>query len=279
MYGSQAMKPNIIALLAEMFHKCEGDQQENNKSKTSQPKQNSTQERHHPVTDSNYDNHQNMSSKSTNSSGCVKSTSAPEQLCRNETLTDSIPQRAASESVLNNVDKTKSYRSPFQLDFTDDLDPQCDQEILAPRTTNSKDKQNPFNGIFQKPVLAGKGSTPRGGENYNSPRLLSDNSSSLGDSGPSRATVGGGVCQDNTRVTSENDKNQGSTRLAADTGSDDANMSAKGKSSVEDGVSGGSLKVVPKQDQPLLLRRMKQKQRSLILDGVDSQYEGVEGKL
>ena len=287
MYGSQAMKPNIIALLAEMFHKCEGDDSETSKDKTSQSElnkqgnQNSANRAMNLCSDSVNGSGQNDLTSSNNSSGCVKSTSAPEQLCGRENSPQEIskhvtPQRAASENMLNKTDNKKSYRSPFQLDFTDDLDLQYDEEIVTSRTPNIKDKQNPFSGIFQKPVLAGSAlsASPRMQSGHGSPRVLSNNLSTRGGMGREDERL----LDRNTSV-GEDGESLGSTKLPIDTGGihDSTRVSGSGLSSASVGGSSDSPKQPSKQDQPLLLRRMKQKQRSLVSDSLDGQQEGVEG--
>lgn len=288
MYGSQAMKPNLIALLAEMFHKCEGDDEDVTVNKTLQPKLNNVQEREcgdsetkRHLTDPVNDKEQNILPVS-----CVKSSSAPEYLCRNDTLKDFTQKRAMSEDTSNKVEKTRSYSSPFQLDFTDNLDFQCD-----PRTVRSKENENTFNDIFQKPVLAGKGLTPRGVDSQCSPRIPTDEYSSVRDNGSDQgssrvaannANTRGGVSQDITKalngsISSENKIIQDKNRSLVDTLSDDI-ISAVGKHSLMDGERSGSPKMSTKQNQPLLMKRMKQKQRSLVWDGVETRHEGIEGE-
>lgn len=156
MYSSQAMKPNLVALLAEMFYKCEleddtltSDKKVRSKSAT------------------------NITGFGNIDSGCTtRSSSAP--MLASEIIAARSPlvgrklkdfakkknQQRSNQQADNDNDEEKAARNSsqqkqstssdkstrnysMQLDFTDE------DEI----STDSKDKENPFNGIYRKPVL------------------------------------------------------------------------------------------------------------------------------
>ncbi|KAJ7361843.1 hypothetical protein OS493_014485 [Desmophyllum pertusum] len=236
LYGSQAMKPNIIALLAEIFHKCEMESltSENgvierqtsksdvdlryivaNKENVVDNKSSSA-----PVLNSDKTNsiergspRESFQSKSERSSLMYGplSSSALESVRQENT---NSAWKSQSDSQVNSNSRL-SFKSPFHLDFTVDYDAQ-QPPLNGPLPKQGVDKEkltekeNPFSGIFQRPVLAGearKHSLP-----INMP---------------------GGY---------------------------------------------GSPRTTPRQDVPLLMRRNKQKQRTLDLEEWDMQQEEVEDK-
>lgn len=230
------MKPNIIALLAEIFHKCEMESltSENgvierqtsksdvdlryivaNKENVVDNKSSSA-----PVLNSDKTNsiergspRESFQSKSERSSLMYGplSSSALESVRQENT---NSAWKSQSDSQVNSNSRL-SFKSPFHLDFTVDYDaqqPPLNGPLPKQGVDNEKltEKENPFSGIFQRPVLAGearKHSLP-----INMP---------------------GGY---------------------------------------------GSPRTTPRQDVPLLMRRNKQKQRTLDLEEWDMQQEEVEGE-
>ena len=231
LYGSQAMKPNVIALLAEIFYKCETE---------SLPSENGVEKKASKSdVDPNYivANKENvMDNKSSGAlvlnSEKLKSSEhrSPRESFKSERLSSisgqtnsstSDPTRPENSYVWKsqsdgqvNSSSRLSFKSPFHLDFTVDNDLQ--QPPLngplpkqANDKENEKEKENPFSGILQRPVLAGDS------RKHNSP-----------------ANLAGGY---------------------------------------------GSPWTTPRQEFPLLMRRNKQKQRTLDLEEWDMQQEEVEG--
>ena len=221
MYGSQAMKPNVIALLAEVFHKCEIESSLND-GHTNAPgvdqchdvacKENVEETVHVSVSISDSDNGSEMKHQN---EGSERLSAAERQ---SSSSSDRIRQRNSHGILKSNSDtqvnpsSQLAFKSPFQLDFTMDDDLQQAplngaQDIID----KDKGKANPFSGIFQRPVLVA-------------------------------------------------DRKHGLPKMA--------------------GSSSGSPRTMSRQqEQSLLVRRNKQKQRAIDVEEWDIQQEGVEGKV
>lgn len=233
LYGSQAMKPNVIALLAEIFHKCEIESlaSENGVEKqTSVPdidlryivanKENVMDNKSSsaPVLNSDKsrstehgspgESFRSKSERSGSMSGQINSSAADPVRQEN-----SYVWKSQSDSQVNS-NSGLSFKSPFHLDFTVDNDiqqPPLNGPLPKQGIDKEKEKENPFSGILQRPVLAGDS------RKHNLP-----------------ANLPGGY---------------------------------------------GSPRTTPRQEVPLLMRRNKQKQRTLDLEEWDMQQEEVEGKI
>ena len=224
------MKPNIIALLAEIFHKCETESiaSENGVEKQTSDvdpsyivanKENVMDNKSSSAPVLNSDkfksiDHQSpresfRSERSSSISGQINSSSSDPTRQEN-----SYVWKSQSDNQVNSNSRL-SFKSPFHLDFTVDNDLQ-QPPLNGPLPKqdndkeNEKEKENPFSGILQRPVLAGD--------------LRKDNLP---------ANLAGGY---------------------------------------------GSSRSTPRQEVPLLMRRNKQKQRTLDLEEWDMQQEEVEGK-
>ena len=235
LYGSQAMKPNVIALLAEIFHKCEieslasenGVEKQTSKSDVDlryivANKENVVDNKSSSAPVLSSDKFKSIERQSPRESfKSERSSSISGQI--NSSTYDPTRQensyvwKSQSDSQVN-TNSRLSFKSPFHLDFTVDNDLQ--QPPLngpLPKHGNDKenvldkdrDKENPFSGILQRPVLAGDS------RKHNSP-----------------ANLAGGYVSPRT---------------------------------------------TPRQEVPLLMRRNKQKQRTLDLEEWDMQQEEVEG--
>ena len=235
LYGSQAMKPNVIALLAEIFHKCEI---ESLASENGVEKQTSKSDVDLSYIVANKENVVDNAYKSSSAPvlGSEKFKSIEHQSPResfkserssstsgqiNSSISDPMRQensygwKSQSDGQVN-TNIHLSFKSPFHLDFTVDNDlqqPSLNGLLLKQGNEKEnflyKDKENPFSGILQRPVLAGdsrKHSLP--------------------------ANLAGGY---------------------------------------------GSPRTTSRQEVPLLMRRNKQKQRTLDLEEWDMQQEEVEG--
>lgn len=232
LYGSQAMKPNVIALLAEIFQKCEMESltsenvviekrtsksdfdlrfisanKENvmdNKS-SSAPVLNSGKLSKFIEHGSPRESFKGKSERSSSLSGQLSSSASDPTKQENGTA-----WKSQSDGHMNSNSRL-SFKSPFHLDFTVDNDVQQPLNGPLPKqgTEKEKEKENPFSGILQRPVLAGD------------PRKHSLPANKAGIHGSPRTT--------------------------------------------------------PRQDVPLLMRRNKQKQRTLDLEDWDMQQEEVEG--
>ena len=169
------MKPNITALLAELFNVCEFEWQSpeigtkmklTSKSDIDQQcvvanKENFTDNRSlsNPLLLS--ENDINIGHGSPRENFKVRNgqiSSMPGQL--NSSSSERIQQvksdiwKSQSDSQVNSKSRL-SFKSPFQLDFTvdDDMQQPPFNEPLTKQDEHEKDKENPFNGIFQRPVL------------------------------------------------------------------------------------------------------------------------------
>lgn len=169
------MKPNITALLAELFNVCEFEWKSPeigtekkliSKSDVDQQclvakKENFTDNRSlsNPLLHSEKD--KNIGHRSPRENFKVKNgqiSSMPGQL--NSSSSERIQQvksdiwKSQSDSQVNSNTRL-SFKSPFQLDFTvdDDLQQPPLNEPFTKQDEHEKDKENPFNGIFQRPVL------------------------------------------------------------------------------------------------------------------------------
>ena len=233
LYGSQAMKPNIIALLSEIFHKCEIESlMPENGVIEKQTSKSDVDLRYITANKENVMDNKSSSAPALNSdkSKSVEHGSLRESFKSKSERSSSVsgqfsssasePARQDNTSVWKthsdsqmNSNSRLSFKSPFHLDFTIDNDVQVQQPPLngpLPKQGNNKEneKENPFSGILQRPVLAGdsrKHSLP-------------------------------------------------------------ANIH-------------GSPRTTPRQEVPLLMRRNKQKQRTLDLEDWDMQQEEVEGMI
>ena len=234
LYGSQAMKANVIALLAEIFHKCEIESLASENGVEKQTSKSDVDLRYivankENVVDNKSSNAPVLSSdklkfiergsprvqsfKSERSSSISGQTnSSTSDPTRQE---NSYVWKSESDSQVN-ANSRMSFKSPFHLDFTIDNDlqqPPSNGPLSKQGNNNEKDEdkdeENPFSGILQKPVIAGDS------RKHNL-----------------RSTLAGGY--GNTRTT-------------------------------------------PRQEVPLLMRRNKQKQRTLDLEEWDMQQEEVEG--
>ncbi|XP_048590718.1 uncharacterized protein LOC5518363 isoform X4 [Nematostella vectensis] len=182
LYSSQAMKPNLIALLAEIFHRCEIDTNtvREEKKKRCRSASGVLEETDH--TPSYEPRPSARSSSAPMLASDIISAASPALGKRLMDLSkakaqrsSSIPERLSthqdpgvdegksrSETELNSARKNSSG-SPFQLDFT---------ARYETRESDNKDEggfsdaQNPFSGIFQKPVLA------REGRKHSAPSVL-----------------------------------------------------------------------------------------------------------
>ncbi|XP_078381865.1 uncharacterized protein LOC144664608 isoform X5 [Oculina patagonica] len=230
LYGSQAMKPNVIALLAEIFQKCEMESQSSeNGVIEKQTSKSDVDLRYIAANKENVMDNKSSSAPVLNSdkskfighgspresfkSKSERSSSMSGQL--SSSASDYVRQentsvwKSQSDSQVNSNSRL-SFKSPFHLDFTVDNDiqqPPLNGPLPKQGTDKEKEKENPFSGILQRPVLAGdsrKHSLP--GNVHGSPRTT------------------------------------------------------------------------PRQDVPLLMRRNKQKQRTLDLEDWDMQQEEVEDK-
>lgn len=222
------MKPNVLALLAEIFYKCE--EEESLSVKGTEGRSASASDLTLKAVGNKENVAENRSiSAPVLSSGKSGGNSAQKELaedCESRSWTrassisgsldfkakrqaDATPRKAYSETNVSRSSKS-SFQSPFQLSFTADIDLDTSEEFLVPNggLEAEDEKKNPFSGIFQKAVLAGE-----------------------------------------TRKTSA--PNQG-------------------------GVN-GSPRLPPKYDQPLLVRRAKQKPRNLAAEDWDMVEEDVEG--
>ena len=234
------MKPNVIALLAEIFQKCEIELESVTSENGVITKQTSKSDVDLRYTVANKENVMDNKSSSAPVLNSDKSKyighGSPRESFRSKSdrlssafgqLSGSVSDPAKQEN--SNVWKSQrdsqmnsnsrlSFKSPFHLDFTVDYDAQ-QPPLNGPLVNqgndketekqNEKEKENPFSGILQRPVLAGdsrKHSLP--------------------------ANMPGGH---------------------------------------------GSPRTTPRHEVPLLMRRNKQKQRTLDLEDWDMQQEEVEG--
>lgn len=233
LYGSQAMKPNVIALLAEIFYKCETESlaSENGVEKKASKldvdlnyivanKENVIDNRSSGTLVLNSEKLKSSEHRSPRESFKSERSSSISGQTNSSTSDPTRPEnsyvwKSQSDGQVNSSSRL-SFKSPFHLDFTVDNDLQ--QPPLngplpkqANDKENEKEKENPFSGILQRPVLAGD--------------------------------------------------------------------SRKHNSSVNLAGGYGSPRTTPRQEFPLLMRRNKQKQRTLDLEEWDMQQEEVEGKV
>lgn len=166
------MKPNVIALLAEIFHKCEVESYSTENGVTEN--QTSKPEVHLHQLVANKEN--DMDNKSSSASVLnTDSSKSNEQEGLRELLTNKHERLGSSskdrmEQVKSGIWKSQSdgqvnsnsassFKSPFHLDFTvdDDMEqpPMNGPDMKRDVSENVKEKENPFSGIFQRPVLAG----------------------------------------------------------------------------------------------------------------------------
>lgn len=235
LYGSQAMKPNVVSLLAEIFHKCEieslasenGVEKQTSKSDVDlryivANKENVVDNKSSSAPVLSSDKFKSVEHRSSRESfKSERSSSISGQI--NSSASDPTRQensyawKSQSDGQVNSNSRL-SFKSPFHLDFTVDNDlqqPPLNGHLLKEGNDKEnvldkgKDKENPFSGILQRPVLAGDS------RKHNLP-----------------ANLAGGY---------------------------------------------GSSRATPRQEVPLLMRRNKQKQRTLDLEEWDMQQEEVEG--
>ena len=230
------MKPNIVALLSEMYERCEVEVVSESgisgiQNSTSNFNPNDCSANKDNIMESRSSSALNLSSeKRIEMFSCIGR--SPEDLAKGRSARSwsmsgqlgisnlekdsrvaidedkhSMWRKSQSENQINSTSRPV-FKSPFQLDFTVDSDTQLQETVLTPRQENKKQRENPFSGIFQRPVL----------------------------------------------------------------------VSESRKTSLPIVLGGGeSPKVKPKQESPLLLRRSKQKQRTLDYEEWDMQQEEVEG--
>lgn len=230
LYGSQAMKPNVIALLAEIFYKCETESLASENGVEKKPSKSDVDLSYIVANKENVMDNKSSGALVLNSEKLKFSEHrSPRESFKSERSSSISGQTNSSTSDPTRPEVWKSqsdgqvnsssrlsFKSPFHLDFTVDNDLQ--QPPLngplpkqANDKENEKEKENPFSGILQRPVLAGDS------RKHNSP-----------------ANLAGGY---------------------------------------------GSPRTTPRQEFPLLMRRNKQKQRTLDLEEWDMQQEEVEGKV
>ena len=190
------MKPNIIALLAEVFHNCEVESlPHENGFKEKQTSKSDADLHHIAANKENVMDNRSSSAPVLNSdkSKDTDNGSLREALKGNSERLSSMSGQLRSSSS-DRIEQAKSgvwksqsdtqvnsnsrlsFKSPFQLDFTVDDDmqqaplngPSSKQDV----TEKNKEKENPFSGIFQRPVLAGdrKRSLPNMSGSGGSPR-------------------------------------------------------------------------------------------------------------
>lgn len=175
------MKPNIIALLAEIFQKCEVESVSENcvvskqTSKSDADLQHITANKENvidnkcssaPVLNSDENKYTRGSPRESLKSKSERSSSLSGKLTGSALDTvkqgNSVMWKSQSDGQVNSNSRL-SFKSPFHLDFTDDYDSQ--QPPLngsLPTQGGEKDnekfneKENPFTGILQRPVLAGE---------------------------------------------------------------------------------------------------------------------------
>ena len=221
------MKPNVIALLAEIFHKCEIESLASENGVEKQTSKSDVDLRYIAANKENVVDNKS-SSAPVLSSDKFKSIEhrSPRESFKSErsssisgqiNSSNSDPMRQENSYVWKsqsdgqvNSNSRLSFKSPFHLDFTVDNDlQQPPSNGPLPKQDddkeNEKEKENPFSGILQRPVLAGDSKKHNLPANYGSPRTT------------------------------------------------------------------------PRQEVPLLMRRNKQKQRTLDLEEWDMQQEEVEG--
>lgn len=184
LYGSQAMKPNVIVLLAEIFQKCEIESSLND-GRTNAPE---VDQFHDVACKENVEKTVRVSvSDSDNGSKMKHENEASERFSEaarqsSLSLSDRIRQRNSHGVLKSNSDTQVkpsshfSFKSPLQLDFTVDDDLQQAplngaQDIID----KDKEKGTSFGGIFQRPVLVGdrKHSLPKMAGSSGSPRTMS----------------------------------------------------------------------------------------------------------
>ena len=167
LYGSQAMKPNIIALLAEVFHNCEVELLPHEHGVKEKQTSKSDADLHYIVANKeNVMDNRSSSAPVLNSdkSKDIENGSLREALKGNYERLSSMGEqvksgvwKSQSDGQVNSSSRL-SFKSPFQLDFTVDDDVQ-QAPLNGPSkqdvTEKNKQKENPFSGIFQWPVLAG----------------------------------------------------------------------------------------------------------------------------
>ena len=174
------MKPNVIALLAEIFHKCEIESlaSENGVEKPTSKsdvdlryivanKENVVDNKSSSAPILSSDKHKFIelgspresfkSERSSSISGQISSSTSDPMRQEN-----SYVWKSESDSQVN-ANSRMSLKSPFHLDFTvdNDLQQPPSNGPLSKQGNNynekdaDKDEENPFSGILQKPVLAG----------------------------------------------------------------------------------------------------------------------------
>ena len=173
------MKPNVIALLAEVFHKCEVESLSTENGLKEKPTSKSDVDLRYIVANKeNVVDNRSSSAPVLNSDknkGLEHGSPRESFKDKNEKLsslsgqlrsTSSDPIEQVKSSVWKshsdtqvNTNSRLSFKSPFQLDFTVDDDvqqlplngPLLKQDVHE----KDKEKENPFSGIIQRPVLAG----------------------------------------------------------------------------------------------------------------------------
>ena len=220
LYGSQAMQPNLVVLLAETFHKCEehaansadnrasstsalsplvstrgGDNEAAQRSASAPALNSADRVASRPFVVTSQDG--GPASEIQDGGGCCEIQDG----CR------TTARKAQSET---NVSRA-SFTSPFQLSFTADIDLDASDENVVANGEPASENQDPFSGIFRRAVLAGVG-----GRKFSAPNLRED--------------------------------------------------------------TGGSPRLPPKHEPPLLTKRAKQKPKQLAAGDWDAVDEGIEGR-
>lgn len=159
LYGSQAMKPNIIALLAEIFQKCEIESPKNDAMETQMSNQDIDLRCDAANKENVVDNMCSSVSVLNTDSDSERFSAADGHFTYSSSDHIELMTSSAMKSQKDSQVKTKShlsFKSPFQLDFT------VDDDLLrspsnGPQHTNdkTKEKENPFSGILRRPVLVG----------------------------------------------------------------------------------------------------------------------------
>ncbi|XP_022802926.1 calmodulin-regulated spectrin-associated protein 2-like isoform X3 [Stylophora pistillata] len=180
LYGSQAMKPNVIALLAEVFQKCKVESMSENFVVSKQTSKSDADLRHilankEDVTDTKCSSAPVLNSDESKYAYGGARGSLKSKIERSSSLSgkltgsaldavkqeDSFVKKLQSDGQMNSNSRL-SFKSSFHLDFTDDYNGQ--QPPLNGSLPNQgdekdnervKEKENPFTGILQRPVLAG----------------------------------------------------------------------------------------------------------------------------
>ena len=138
LYGSQAMKPNVIALLAEVFNKCEVESQSNENGVKERPtyesdvdlryivanKENVMDNRSSSAPILNSDKNRVFEHGSPRETIQGKNERSSSMSGRLKSSTSDRIEQLKSSGTQGNTNSRLSFKSPFQLDFTVDDDVQ-----------------------------------------------------------------------------------------------------------------------------------------------------------